>query len=154
MDPVGIEAVRPLWEKLRLYHATLLDDRPPFLFEPRKQEILGKAAAGRLRIELAGIGSHAVDIAYCISTANAAGCGEVDSLFVEEQFRRCGVGSELLRRALAWLEDVGTSSTVVTVAYANQGALALYKRFGFYPHKIFLQQSRQNVGRCSLESHE
>jgi GNAT superfamily N-acetyltransferase len=68
--------------------------------------------------------SHETDIAYCISTVSADGCGEVDSMFVEEDFRKCGVGSELVRRPLAWLDSVGASSKVVTVAHGNERALA------------------------------
>jgi diamine N-acetyltransferase len=107
--------------------------------------ILGKAAAGKLRIELVSIASHGTDMAYCISTVSADGCGEVDSMFVEEHFRRCGVGSELLRRALAWLDSVGASSKVVTVAHGNEGALAFYKRFGFHPRTILLRQRCDNA---------
>src|SRR5919197_5450567 len=92
VDADGIDAVRPLWEKLRAYHAPLLDERPPFLFEPRKRGILNKAAAGKLRIELVNLASRATDIAYCIATMSADGCGEIDSMFVEEHFRGCGVG--------------------------------------------------------------
>src|SRR5215467_2187137 len=97
VDADGIDAVRPLWEKLRAYHAPLLDETPPFLFEPRKQEILREAAAGKLRIELVSVVSHTTDIAYCITTVSADGCGEIDSMFVEEHFRGCGIGSELVR---------------------------------------------------------
>ena len=141
----GIDAVRPLWEKLRAYHAPLLDERPPYLFAPRKQGILSKAAAGKLRIELVSIASHAADMAYCISTVSAEGGGEVDSIFVEEHYRGCGVGSELLRRALAWLDSAGASSKVVTVAHGNEGALALYRRLGFHPRTILLQQRHNNA---------
>src|SRR5437879_5161829 len=88
----GIDVVRPLWEKLRVYHAPLLGDRPPFLFEPRKQGLLGKGAAGKVRIELVSIASGVVDIAYCISTVSADGRGEVDSMFVEARFRGRGIG--------------------------------------------------------------
>jgi GNAT superfamily N-acetyltransferase len=142
----GIDAVRSLWEKLRAYHAPLLGERPPFSFEPRKQGLLGKAAEGRLRIELVSLASHGTDVGYCISSVSAEGCGEVDSMFVEERFRGCGVGSELLRRALAWLDSVGASSKVVTVAHGNAGALALYQRFGFQPRTILLRQQRDNAG--------
>jgi GNAT superfamily N-acetyltransferase len=114
------------------------------LFEPRKQQILGKAAPGKLRIELVSTATPATDMAYCISTVAADGCGEVDSMFVEERFRGCGVGSELLRRALAWFDSVGASSKVVTVAARNESALALYKRFGFHPRTILLQQRQDN----------
>ena len=141
----GIDAVRPLWEKLRAYHAPLLDERPPFLFEPRKQGILAKAAAGKLRIELVSVVSNTTDIAYCITTVSADGCGEIDSMFVEEHFRGCGIGSELVRRALAWLDSVGVSSKVVTVAHGNERAFAFYRRFGFHPLSILLRQRRENV---------
>src|SRR5262245_26172389 len=100
----GIDVVRPLWEKLRAYHAPLLDERPPFLVEPRKQVLLNKAASGRLRIELVSVNASGADVAYCISTVSADRCGEIDSIFVDERHRGCGIGSELLRRALAWLD--------------------------------------------------
>jgi GNAT superfamily N-acetyltransferase len=141
----GIDAVRPLWEKLRIYHAPLLGDRPPFLFEPRKQAILGKAATGKLWIELVSTPSHGADLAYCISTVSAEGCGEIDSMFVEDGFRGRGIGSDLVRHALAWLESMGASSKVVTVAHANGEALAFYQRFGFQPRTVLLQQSHDTA---------
>jgi diamine N-acetyltransferase len=140
----GIDAVRPLWEKLRVYHAPLLGDRPPFLFEPRKQGILDKAAAGKVRIELVSVTSQATDLAYCITTVTADGWGEIDSMFVEEKFRGCDVGSELVRRALAWLDSVGASSKVVTVAHGNERALTFYRRFGFHPRSVLLEQRHDN----------
>ena len=141
----GFDAVQPLWAKLRAYHSNLsphfAGEMHRFTFEPRKQDILAKAAAGKLRIELASTGLDVADVGYCISTISADGRGEVDSLFVEECFRGRGIGSELVRHAIAWLESVGASSKVVTVAHGNEGALMLYKRFGFHPRTILLQQS-------------
>jgi diamine N-acetyltransferase len=141
----AIDAVRPLWEKLRAYHAPLLDETPPFLFEPRKQGILAKAAAGKLRMELVSVVSHTTDIAYCITTVAADGCGEMDSMFVEEHLRGCGIGSELVRRALGWLDSVGASSKVVTVAHGNERALAFYRRFGFHPLSVLLRQTHDSA---------
>jgi hypothetical protein len=86
VDADAIDAVRPLWEKLRAYHAPLLDETPPFLFEPGKQGILAKAAAGKLWMELVSVVSHTTDIAYCMTTVSAEGCGEIDSMSVEELF--------------------------------------------------------------------
>src|SRR5258705_12412121 len=101
-----LETVRPLWQKLRAHHSPLLSrfpcEMPPFIFEPRKQEILAKAAPGKIWIELVSVVSDAVDIAYCISTVSESGCGEVDSMFVEESYRGGGIGSELVRHALVW----------------------------------------------------
>jgi ribosomal protein S18 acetylase RimI-like enzyme len=145
----SLEAVRPLWEKLRAHHSLLLSrftgERPPFDFGPRKQELLAKAATGKIRIELVSVDSAAANIAYCVSTVSAGGRGELDSMFVEERFRGRGIGSELIRRALAWLGSMGASSKVVTVAHANEEALAFYKRFGFHPRTILLQQSHDTT---------
>ena len=139
----SLEAIRPLWEKLRAHHAPLMSRFPgEFKFEPRKQEILAKAAGGKIRIELVSVAPAAADIAYCVSTMSADGRGEVDSMFVEERFRGRGIGSDLIRHALAWLESEGASSKVVTVAHANGEALAFYRRFGFHPRTVLLQQSQ------------
>ncbi len=139
-----LDAVRPLWEQLRAHHARLpwpfAGEMHRFDFAARKQELLAKAAGGKLRIELVSTAPAGVDIAYCISTVSAHGGGEVDSLFVEEGFRGRGIGSALVRQALAWLESAGATTTVVSVACANQEALALYQRFGFHPRTVLLQQ--------------
>jgi ribosomal protein S18 acetylase RimI-like enzyme len=141
----GLDAVRPLWEKLRAHHVPLLSkfpgEAPPFNFGSRKQEILGKAAAGKIRIELVSIAPDAVDIAYCVSTITGDGRGEIDSMFVEDHFRGRGIGSQLVRHALEWMDGIGASSKVVSVAHANEAALAFYKRFGFHPRTILLQHS-------------
>jgi GNAT superfamily N-acetyltransferase len=143
-----IDAVRPLWEKLRAHHSPLLPGfpgaMPPFNFEPRKQELLNKGAA--IRIELVSTRSDGLDIAYCISTVTRAGLGEIDSMFVEEAFRGRGIGSQLVRNALDWLESAGATSKVVTVAHANGQALGFYNRFGFQPRTVLLQQSEAGKG--------
>ena len=145
----SLDDIRPLWEKLRAHYSPLLSrfghETPPFMFEPRKQEILGKAAPGKTRIELVRIVSEEVDIAYCVSTVSPDGRGEIDSMFVEERCRGCGIGSELVRHALVWMESAEASSKVVTVAYANERVLAFYRRLGFHARTILLQQINETV---------
>ena len=144
----SLDDIRPLWEKLRAYYAPLLSrfghEAPPFIFEPRKQEILRKAAPGNTRVELVSIVSETVDIAYCVSTVSPGGRGEIDSMFVEERCRGRGIGSELVRHALAWMEGAEASSKVVTVAYGSEEVLGFYRRFGFYARSILLQQIDKN----------
>ena len=145
----NLDAIRPLWEKLRAHYSPLLSrfghETSPFVFEPRKQEILEKAALGKTRIELVSIVSDPVDIAYCVSTISLGGRGEIDSMFVEECYRGRGIGSELVRHALAWMESAEASSKVVTVAYGSEEVLAFYRRFGFHARAILLQQIDETV---------
>jgi ribosomal protein S18 acetylase RimI-like enzyme len=145
----GIDRVRPLWEKLNAHHAGL---SPRFggtirirSFDVRKKQLLAKADAGRLRVELVSANSDGPSVAYCISTVSTDGAGEIDSIFVEEHLRGQGVGTELMRRALAWLESMKVTSKIVSVMTENEEALAFYRRFGFHPRTILLQESHDNA---------
>ena len=144
VEAEGIDAIRPMWEKLRAYHSRLswrfARDMRQLTFEPRKQEFLAKAAAGKFHLEIVGAISNNTDVGYCISSLSAEGRGEIDSIFVEEDFRGRGIGTELITRALAWLDKMGASSKFVTVAYGNEDAVSVYRRFGFYHRTILLQQ--------------
>jgi ribosomal protein S18 acetylase RimI-like enzyme len=140
----GLDTIRPLWEKLRAHHAGL---NWPFAaeigratFEPRKRELLDKSAGGALRVELATAGSHGGPVAYCVSTLSGDNAGEIDSLYVDAEWRGRGIGSELVRRALAWLDAADARSKIVCVAQANRDALALYARFGFHPRTVVMKQ--------------
>src|SRR6056297_3335640 len=61
--------------------------------------------------------------------------GHVKDLAVRAEFRREGVATALLRRALSQLESVGTASVKLEVRADNGGAIRLYRRFGFEHRK-------------------
>lgn len=153
-DEVGaecIDAVRPLWEKLRAHHAQLSrhfgSEMRRRTFELRKQELLAKAKGGRLKIDLVYECSGVQPVAYCATGTASDGSGEVDSIFVEEHVRNCGIGTELMRRPLAWLDGHGVTSKVVSVAYGNDEVLMFYARFGFFPRAIVLRQVDESADR-------
>jgi ribosomal protein S18 acetylase RimI-like enzyme len=146
----GIEGVRPLWEKLNAHHADL---SPRFgeamrvrTFEVRKQKLLAKGGADGIRVDLVSAGLDQPAVAYCISTVSDDGVGEVDSIYVGEDLRGQGIGSELMRRALAWLDGKKVAVNAVSVMSDNEEALAFYRRFNFHPRAILLQQSREDAG--------
>jgi len=57
--------------------------------------------------------------------------GHVKDLAVRAEFRREGVATALLARALSLLESVNAASAKLEVRADNEGAIALYRRFGF-----------------------
>ncbi len=143
----GVDAIRTLWGKLSLHLAGL---SPRFgehwrsrTFEVRKQKLLEKAGAGKLRVELVASVSEGASVAYCVCTLSADGVGEIESIFVEQHLRGQGIGSELIRRALTWLDSMGVTSKTVWVTHENDEALAFYRHFGFHPRSILLQESRE-----------
>jgi diamine N-acetyltransferase len=140
-----MDDVRVLWEALNVFHSHLsphlANEVNARTFESRKRELLAKADAGEVRIEVVAADSDGGDIAYCVSSVSADGVAEVDSLFVDSRFRGCGIGTELMRRALAWFRTAGGASIVVSVMHSNDNAVAFYRRFGFRPRSVVMKMS-------------
>ncbi len=53
-------------------------------------------------------------------------------------FRGRGLGSELMRRALEWMDSAGATSRTVVVAEGNERAYGFYRKFGFLPFSVTL----------------
>ncbi len=146
--PEFLPVIAPLWEELRAHHlpwlSPFLDAKAPLRFEARRQEILARSASGgRCRVELACVPSAkgTETIGYCVTTLTGQGRGEIDSMFVKESYRGGGIGSALMKNALRWLDSTGAQSKLVCVAFANEEGLAFYRRFGFQPRTVLLQQT-------------
>jgi diamine N-acetyltransferase len=138
-----IDEIRPLWEALREHHAAMdwpfAAEMGGVLFAGRKQELLHKARGGHFRIEIAAAQPDPNPIAYCLSTVTKDDCGEIDSVFVTPERQRQGIGTELVRRALKWLDQSGAASKRVVVAEGNPAARALYEKLGFLPRTTTMQ---------------
>ena len=138
-----LSAVAPLWEQLRDFHAQISKDFSHEIraksFPERSEEILTSAGAGLLRVDIAHAEEGAVG--YCITSLREDLIGEVESIFVRESHRSHGVGSQLMGRALEWLDALGCSKKELWVLYGNERAMDFYKQFAFYPRRIVLEQT-------------
>ncbi|HSV96190.1 MAG TPA: GNAT family N-acetyltransferase [Spirochaetota bacterium] len=139
----AIEAVRPLWEKLRFHHLHRSPHFGPYYesltFEKRIEKFLGDDID--INIDVARDGGTIVG--YCISTIDRNGYGEVDSIFIEEEYRLSGTGDRLLGRAIEWLKAGETTEITIVVAAGNEEALPFYRRYGFYPAHTTLKPGRE-----------
>jgi ribosomal protein S18 acetylase RimI-like enzyme len=134
--------IRPLWEGLNEHH---LVRSPNFrghyeqmTFEARKKDLLKKE---HLHVILAVRDGE--PIGYCVCTISAEGDGEIDSIFVADGYRRSGIGEELMRRAIAWLDAGGAKKKIVAVAAGNEAAIPFYESFGFVPRMTVLQMAEE-----------
>jgi ribosomal protein S18 acetylase RimI-like enzyme len=137
-----LDMVQPLWEKLNQHHAEI---SPHFSakfqsknFDGRKSALLEKYADGEIRIDIAQ--SNGAAIGYLISAVSLKGVGEIESIYVEESFRGQAIGDELMRRALAWLDERNVHTKVIAVAVGNEWAYAFYERYDFFPRVMILKQ--------------
>ena len=138
--PASLDLIRPLWEGLNAHHLVrspnFREHYEQMTFEARKQDLLKKES---LQVILAA--EDGEPIGYCVCTISAGGDGEIDSIFVADGYRRSGIGEELMRRAIAWLDAGGAKRKIVAVAAGNEAAIPFYESFGFVPRMTVLQMA-------------
>ena len=66
----------------------------------------------------------------------------IDDLFVKKEFRKLGVGQELVNRGLNRLYTMGISSCKLEVWSSNERAYSIYKKAGFE----FLKETEVSIG--------
>jgi ribosomal protein S18 acetylase RimI-like enzyme len=89
-------------------------------FEQRKTRLNHKQEGGKLRIDIAKDGDQAVG--YIISGCTQSGVGEIESIFLTAGYRGRSIGTELMKRALAWLDREEVDTILVQVAAGNESA--------------------------------
>lgn len=138
--------IAPLWEKLRRHHEKKSGDFKKryrhFKFEDRMASLMEKVRGELVHILVARESGKKRMIGYCVSSVDYLGGGEIDSLFVEERFRKDGVGKGLMERSLAWLEKqkVPPEKVKIVVAAGNEEAYPFYGKFGFIESKHVLER--------------
>jgi GNAT superfamily N-acetyltransferase len=109
-------------------------------FSGRKKGLLEKNEFGKLKVDLVKLKGSARYFGYCISSIAQEHVGEIESIFVEDEFRNQGLGHQLMQTALAWMEKEQVKSKIVGVVYGNEKAFPFYARHGFFPSAIILRQ--------------
>lgn len=143
-DQRGLDSIGFLWEKLNEHHRVRSPYHPGHFagmtFNSRKKDLLHKSRKGSLRIDIAKDNQTGKFVGYCISTINEEKQGEIDSIFIEEDYRRCGIGDNFMQKALAWMDGMSVRGKMLEVASGNEEVFAFYKRHKFYPRSIILRQ--------------
>ena len=141
----GLDEIETLWLELndhhRIYSEHFSASFQRNTFAKRKRQLLEKSAGGELRIDMARDKDTGEPVGYCVSTVSEDNKGEVDSIFVEEYYRRSGIGDNLMKQAMGWMRGKSVSRIVVGVITGNDDALKFYGRYGFYPRATILERT-------------
>jgi ribosomal protein S18 acetylase RimI-like enzyme len=144
VDRREIDIIKPLWEKLRDYHHGLslyfAERYMEFAFEERKKQLLKKSINGSLKIDIVKDEDTKWFIGYCVSSISDELEGEIDSVYIEEEYRSLGIGKELMTRALNWMGEKGVKSKKIVIAVGNEDMISFYEKFDFLPGHIILEQ--------------
>jgi len=135
-----IAIIRELWEKNRKYH----EDTSEYFKEAYQgldfhQRMKGFSNIDSASIKITVVKNNDEYIGYCISTA-IDGKGEVESVHVEEASRGDGVGTRLVQEHLDWMRQKKCSVIGVTVSQENTATIGFYKKLGFLPNTLYMQQ--------------
>ena len=145
-DREGIDIIAPLWEKLNEHHGGISRhfsfDYPRRTWENRKKELLSEAAD--LRVDLATEISTGLLVGYCVSSITDDSLGEIESIFVELDYRRHGIGDILINKALQWLKSVQSEKIIVQIIVDNIEVYSFYERYGFYPRSTIYMKMDEN----------
>ena len=139
-----VDLIRPLWEKLREHDAGLpgyfsAEFRACNYWE-RKAALAVKSKAASIFVDLVSLAGSRKYIAYSISSLSPEKHGEIENMFVDEPYRRSGIGAELMRRVLTRLDGLGAVRKSVVILSGNDTARHFYSRFGFYARTDVLVQ--------------
>lgn len=80
---------------------------------------------------VAEVDSQLAGMARCGVTEGELVTGNIYSMWVDPDFRRCGAGRALLLGAFDWLEQHSATVAELDVTETNTDAIALYTALGF-----------------------
>lgn len=135
-----LDRVEPLWNQQRDFHFALAPQWKQGMtreFSDRRLALIAKGTHGHL-IVLASLDGR--DVGYGISTIEANGRGELDSLFVAPQFRNQGVGDGLMKVTLQWFAGRGIEDVAIEALVCNEGAVRFYVRYGYQPRSVIMKR--------------
>lgn len=129
-----IELIKPLWEQLNeLHYEKSVNFKKRFVnykFEKRMEGIIKKAERGIIKLDILFDDEKNKYVGYCLSSIEDFQ-GEIESIFIEKEYRKYGQGGKLIESALEWFKDKNISDIKINVVYNNSDALPFYERYGF-----------------------
>ncbi len=132
-----VEVIKNLWEKNRQYHENTSEYfKESYRFISFEERI---KAFENQTIKITVAKSDEGYIGYCISTI-IDGKGEIDSLHVDEHNRGKGIGKKLVIKHMEWFKENNCRVIGVTVSQENESTIGFYKKLGFFPNTLYMQQ--------------
>ena len=139
-----LNIVKDLWEKLNNYHKEksihFKNHYFGFTYDMRKEALLKKSELGKIKVDIVKDLDNGAIIGYCISTIDGNDVGEIDSLYVEDEYRGNNIGDYFMEKAVNWMDLNNTIRKQIGVAEGNENVYEFYRKYNFYPKVTTLVQ--------------
>lgn len=140
-----IKLIKPLWKQLNSIHIEksihFKTKYENFIFSKRMESIYEKAQNGIIKIDMVFDSATNKYVGYCLSSIEN-NSGEIESIYIEKQYRKFGIGGQLMESALTWFKANGITNIQIGVVYANDETLPFYERYGFYIGNYILKRNQ------------
>lgn len=137
-----LHLIQPMWEKLNTLHKEASPNFSHYFsnlsYEARKEKF--NTDDIMLMVSLVVDSSSEALVGYCVSTINKENIGEIDSLYVNEDYRKHSLGDILMQKSINWLNNNKVAKKIIVVAAGNEGVLSFYERYGYYPKVLVLEE--------------
>ena len=138
-----IQLIKPLWEKLNLIHFNksvyFKSKYEKFKFEKRMESINRISENGTVKLDVILDNDTMEYVGYCLSLIED-NIREIESIFIEKQYRGYKLGDKLMINALNWFESNSIINVQINVVYANDEVIPFYERYGFYVGNYILKR--------------
>lgn len=135
-----VEVIKNLWEKNRQYHENSSEYfKESYRYIRFGERIKAFGVFNKDTMKITVVKNNDKYIGYCISTI-IDGKGELESLHVHETYRGNGVGKKLVDKHIEWMNEKNCKVIGVTVSQENESTIGFYKKIGFYPNTLYMQQ--------------
>lgn len=143
-----LDDVKPLWERLSSHHEensiNFKEKFKKLTFENRINKLINDNNL-KVNVDLIKDKTTGLYIGYCISTVNNSLVGELSSIYIEKEYRKVGLGHELITKSLAWQNDNNVKTKIIGVVAGNEKALGFYEKYGFCKRTIILEQINKGI---------
>lgn len=103
------------------------------------QEAVHKSSGIKFIAHVEGQVAGRAYLYFLYNDLHAEPFGFLEDVFVEENFRKLGVGSALVKAAVAGAKNHGCHKLICTSRHSKKELHEWYKRFGFSDHGIELR---------------
>lgn len=153
IDQLG--QIEPLWVRLNSLHRDLDETcgkpRRDTTWEQRYRQFLEKAQ-GKCLIQI--VKSEFEAAGYCFTSIDHENKGEIDSIFLDPEWRGRGLGKELMQNALDWLKKEGCEEIKLSVHPGNTEAIAFYRSLGFANEPVMKKVTDGSLRRPAIDAGE
>ena len=136
--------ILPLRNKLLIHHKNLkhhfVQDFVNKLNNNNIATILADENFKEIKVILAKDINNNKNIGFCLGGVNEKNIGVINSIYVEPEYQKFGIGTELMKKILKWLDDKKVISKELSVCASNEIVFNFYEKFNFLIRKTLLKQ--------------